>query len=284
MATGGDEKIGLWEYTCRSTISPVPSHLASTNETPAVSSRMSVNEQDSSRRSFSNFPEANSRLGSTAFGDTALSWTMPSGTFSREIYRPKSQFTDNGGTTKKRQSPCIDIPSAPSTQSELTDSQRSKRLRQYPSTTDYSSSGSMNSLNPSIIQEPTDIGRKLVPKDALRLPKIADTMSRGKRLSTTLNVAKVPLKLVDFMTASSFFDTIVPIWQQMKGGVGFSNVKVTFGWKEETDLDKHIVILKDFEETYEAFLRIIDQAPCWDKAGGTCIVNVEPAVGAWVPY
>ena len=54
-----------------------------------------------------------------------------------------------------------------------------------------------------------------------------------------------------------------------------SGIRATFDWKQERDVDRAILLKREFPDTFEVFLEIVDGAPCWGTAGGRCGVGVE---------
>ena len=54
-----------------------------------------------------------------------------------------------------------------------------------------------------------------------------------------------------------------------------SGIRATFTWKGDKDVDRAILLKRDFPDCFEVLLEIIDGAPCWGEEGGRCGVAVE---------
>ncbi len=108
------------------------------------------------------------------------------------------------------------------------------------------------------------------------------TMDTRKQNNTILWVSipcsndAVPLKLRSCMTMSSLFDSVLKICgltkQQdmvlglridLKRGVNYIGTYKSF------------ILKREFSESFEAFLEILDAAPCWKVEGGHCAVAVD---------
>ncbi|KAM0796675.1 hypothetical protein BDR22DRAFT_892999 [Usnea florida] len=95
-------------------------------------------------------------------------------------------------------------------------------------------------------------------------------LSPHKQSRTTLFVAiplstdAVPLKLRSCMTLSSLFTSVLAVSAHPATGQDnsiVSGIRATFTWKGEKDVDRAILLKRDFPDCFEVFLEIIDGAP-----------------------
>ena len=135
--------------------------------------------------------------------------------------------------------------------------------RPSPSTSsrDPSRFSTPTSLNP----QPTDSSSPLAPHKQSRTTLF---------IAIPLSTDTVPIKLRSCMTLSSFFTSVLAISAQPARDV-VSGIRATFDWKRDRDVGRAILLKRDFPDTFEVFLEIIDGAPCWGVEGGRCGVAVE---------
>ena len=85
----------------------------------------------------------------------------------------------------------------------------------------------------------------------------------------------VPLRLTACMTMSTLFSSVVAASGHREDQEPIKCLMATFDWKEENDLYKTIYINRETEGSFEIFLELIDEAPCWKEEGGKCGIAVE---------
>lgn len=113
-------------------------------------------------------------------------------------------------------------------------------------------------------------------------PASLPTLALYKQTHTILRVTRdsniigfVPLRLLTCMTMSKLFSSVVAASGYREDGEPIKCLMAVFDWKDETDLYKTIYIDKGTEGSFEIFLEIIDEAPCWKDDGGKCGIAVE---------
>lgn len=85
----------------------------------------------------------------------------------------------------------------------------------------------------------------------------------------------VPLKLRSCMTISSLFDSALTICGLADQQAKVSGLRTRFGWKQNVDLNKFLMLKREFPDSFEIFLEIINNLPCWGNEDGHCVVTVE---------
>ena len=110
-------------------------------------------------------------------------------------------------------------------------------------------------------------------------------VSPYKQIFTTLRVLDssitgfVPLRLKACMTISTLFSTVIAViavsGHQEVQEEPIKRLMAVFLWKDDTDDYKTINIDKGTEGSFEIFLEIINEAPCWEQEGGKCGVAVK---------
>lgn len=102
-----------------------------------------------------------------------------------------------------------------------------------------------------------------------------------KQKNTTLWISvpsssdAVPLKLRSCMTVSSLFDSALTICGLADKQAKVSGLRTRFGWKQNVDLNKFLMLKREFPDSFEIFLEIINKLPCWGEEDGHCVVTVE---------
>ena len=122
--------------------------------------------------------------------------------------------------------------------------------------------------------------------DAQRLqiqePTSFPTLTPQKQTHTTLRVTRdsniigfVPLRLSSCMSMATLFSSVVAASGHKECEEPIKCLMVVFDWKDEHDVYKTIYIDKGTQGSFEIFLEIIDEAPCWKEDGGKCGIAVE---------
>ena len=108
------------------------------------------------------------------------------------------------------------------------------------------------------------------------------TLTPYKQTHTTLRAARdsnvigfVPLRLLSCMTMSALFSSVIAASGYRDAAELIQCLMAVFDWKEDNDVYKAIYIDKGTEGSFEIFLEIIDEAPCWKDEGGKCGIAVE---------
>ena len=133
-------------------------------------------------------------------------------------------------------------------------------------------------LTPSTNDHPTSDAPSVQSQEPTSLP----TLAPYKQTHTTLRVTRdsniigfVPLRLLTCMSMSTLFSSVVAASGHREGEEPIKCLMVVFDWKDEHDVYKTIYIDKGTQGSFEIFLEIIDEAPCWKEDGGKCGVAVE---------
>lgn len=143
-----------------------------------------------------------------------------------------------------------------------------------------SRNASISSISPSITLHHRSSTTFSIPDSSdTSLPLISPykqrhTILRATCTSTILGV--VLLKLRSCMTIDNFFESIISAtgYEDQKSSI--STIMVTFDFKADDDSTKSILVKRNIVDSFEAFLEIIDKAPCWDDdEGGRCEVAVD---------
>ena len=121
------------------------------------------------------------------------------------------------------------------------------------------------------------------PSLQIQEPASLPILTPHKQKHTTLRVTRdsnvigfVPLRLLTCMTMSTLFSSVVAASGHKEGEESIQCLMVVFDWKDEHDVYKTIYIDKETQGSFEIFLEIIDEAPCWkEEGGGKCGVAVE---------
>lgn len=114
------------------------------------------------------------------------------------------------------------------------------------------------------------------------------SMSTKKQNNTTLWISipsstdAVPMTLRSCMTMSSLFHSVFKICglaegqQQRQQQEKVSGLRTTLQWTHNVGgVKKYLMLKRDFEDSFDVFLRIIDALPCWEQEGGCCSVAIE---------
>lgn len=113
-------------------------------------------------------------------------------------------------------------------------------------------------------------------------PDSLPTLTLYKQTHTTLRATRdsniigfVPLRLLTCMTMSTLFSSVIAASGHREDSEPIKCLMAIFDWKAETDVYKTIYIERGTEGSFEIFLEIIDEAPCWKDEGGKCGIAVE---------
>ena len=114
------------------------------------------------------------------------------------------------------------------------------------------------------------------------------SMSSKKQNNTTLWISipsstdAVPMTLRSCMTMSSLFHSVFKICglaeglQQQQQQDKVLGLRTTLEWTHNVGgIKKYLMLKRDFEDSFDVFLRIIDALPCWEQEGGCCSVAIE---------
>ncbi|KAL6713457.1 hypothetical protein ACLMJK_008922 [Lecanora helva] len=85
----------------------------------------------------------------------------------------------------------------------------------------------------------------------------------------------IPVKLRSCMTVDTFFATILAAAGQISDDPTITTIKVAFDWLSQQDTKKSICVKKSIPDSFEVFLEVIDEAPCWQVENGKCEVAVS---------
>ena len=125
---------------------------------------------------------------------------------------------------------------------------------------------------------PTLEARPSQTQTATSLP----TLTLYKQTHTTLRATRdsniigfVPLRLLTCMTMSTLFGSVIAASGHREDEEPIKCLMAIFDWKDESDVYKTIFVDKGTEGSFEIFLEIIDEAPCWKDDGGKCGVAIE---------
>ena len=77
------------------------------------------------------------------------------------------------------------------------------------------------------------------------------------------------------MTIKSLFDSVLRICDLGEQQVRLSGLRTTLDWQQDADVKKTLMVKREFEESFEVFLELIDASPCWEEEHGRCVVAVE---------
>ena len=135
-------------------------------------------------------------------------------------------------------------------------------------------------LTPSTKDPPSSISEAHIPKTQasasfpiLTLHQKTHTILRASRDSTIIGF--VPLRLLTCMTISTLFSSVITASGHQEHEEPIKCLMAVFDWKDENDVYKTIYIDKGTEDSFEIFLEIINEAPCWSDGGGKCGVAIE---------
>ena len=108
---------------------------------------------------------------------------------------------------------------------------------------------------------------------SLPLYKQTHTTLRATRDSTLIGF--VPLRLLTCMNMNTLFSSVIAASGHREDEGPITCLMAIFDWKEDNDTYKTIFIDKGTHGSFEIFLEIIDEAPCWKDEGGRCGVAIE---------
>ena len=113
-------------------------------------------------------------------------------------------------------------------------------------------------------------------------PASLPTLTPYKQTHTTLRATRdsniigfVPLRLLSCMTMSTLFSSVIAASGHRECEEPIKCLMAVFDWKDDSDVYKTIYIDKGTQGSFEIFLEIIDEAPCWKEKGGKCGIAVE---------
>ena len=120
------------------------------------------------------------------------------------------------------------------------------------------------------------------PSLQIQEPASLPALTSYKQTHTTLRVTRdsniirfVPLRLLSCMSMSTLFSSVVAASGHKEREEAIKCLMAVFDWKDEHDVYKTIYIDKETQGSFEIFLEIIDEAPCWKEDGGKCGIAVE---------
>ena len=120
------------------------------------------------------------------------------------------------------------------------------------------------------------------PNPQTQVPDFLPTLSLYKQTHTILRVTRdsniigfVPLRLMTCMSMATLFCGVVAASGHKERDEPIKCLMAMFDWKDENDVYKTIYIDKGTPGSFEIFLEIIDEAPCWKDEGGKCGIAVE---------
>lgn len=118
--------------------------------------------------------------------------------------------------------------------------------------------------------------RQTTPSATSNSPIASYKQSRtALRIMLPFSSDYVPLKLRSCITMSSLFVSALAVSGQGSLGTEVSGLRATFDWKDERDVERAMLLKQDYPDTFEVFLEIIDQAPCWMRDDSRCSVAIE---------
>ena len=115
-----------------------------------------------------------------------------------------------------------------------------------------------------------------------QVPVSLPTLTLYKQTHTTLRATRnsniigfVPLRLVTCMTMSTLFSSVIAASGHREDEEPIQCLMAVFDWLDDRNVYKTMYIDKGTQGSFEIFLEIIDEAPCWKEEGGKCGVAVE---------
>ena len=120
------------------------------------------------------------------------------------------------------------------------------------------------------------------PNPQSQAPSFLPSLTLYKQTYTTLRVTRdsniigfVPLRLLSCMTMSTLFNSVIAASGHRECEEPIKCLMVVFDWKHEYDVYKTMYIDKGTLGSFEIFLEMIDEAPCWKEEGAKCGIAVE---------
>lgn len=192
-----------------------------------------------------------------------------------QVHTP-ADFNHPARPTKRRREASTSNPTNPTSPQPSTATRCSQSTRSSPRPTP-STSSQTHSRPSTPTTSSTPHSTIPPPSSSSPTPLTPDRQSRTTLfIAIPLSSDTVPLKLRSCMTLSSFFASVLAISAIPGAGQDVvSGIRATFDWKQERDVDRAILLKREFPDTFEVFLEIVDGAPCWGTAGGRCGVGVE---------
>ena len=186
-------------------------------------------------------------------------------------------------THKRTTSPPIDVTHVPKKHkakgSTNVSSAKSQKIQTSPTSKHPTTSYATPRPTPKLAKHPSPQLHKTVEDEKFSTA----SLTAYKQARTTLRVpfnslsgpSIVPIKLRSCMTIDKFFSTVISAAESTTQEASRSIIRVSFDWKDDKDLKKSICVKKNVEDSFEVFLEIIDEAPCWKGENGRCEVAVD---------
>ena len=272
-------------------------HANATREPYGLNEHLSETEEGSNSWSSSDNAEAHdSEVGTTEtpiyrydnfISAFDLTTTLPQAPANFQICRPISAFESSaqkeGGRriskpTKRARS--LTPPTHSGSRKSKTLANVAKRTLQIVRTTKDSTDLPTPASTPNTNNHPSQPSE--TPNSHTQTPTSLPTLTLYKQTHTTLRVTRdsniigfVPLRLLSCMTMSALFISAVAASGHREQDEPIKCLMVVFDWKDENDVYKTMYIDKGTEGSFEIFLEIIDEAPCWKDEGAKCGIAVE---------
>lgn len=96
------------------------------------------------------------------------------------------------------------------------------------------------------------------------------------RISLAFTTGSVPIRLRSCPSLPSFFTTVIDASGYTGPPKQVFGVRATFDAKSDSDLDKAIVVRKEWPDSFDVFLETVEKSECWGEGeGGRCGVGVS---------
>lgn len=124
----------------------------------------------------------------------------------------------------------------------------------------------------------TPIATPVAASSAMDISSGPFTLAPNKLARTTLRIADsntyTPLKLRSCADISALFSKVLDICGLTDRKDAVEALKLTFEWVPEADEERNMLLKERYEDSFEFFLEMVDEAPCWAE-GKKCTVGVE---------
>ena len=124
----------------------------------------------------------------------------------------------------------------------------------------------------------TPIDTPVAASSAMDISSAPFTLAPNKLARTTLRIADsntyTPLKLRSCTDISALFGKVLDICGLTDCKDAVEALKLTFEWVAEADEERNMLLKERYEDSFESFLEMVDEAPCWAE-GRKCTVGVE---------
>ena len=108
----------------------------------------------------------------------------------------------------------------------------------------------------------------------LSLYKQTHTILRATRNSNIIGF--VPLRLLTCMTMSTLFSSVIAASGHREDEEPIKCLMVVFDWMKDDDIYKTMYIDRGTEDSFDIFLELVNDAPCWrEEGGGKCSIAIE---------